>query len=64
MVQTGTGLCWAALGNNRTQPHDEIDTAMNNHDLGDGSAAFPLGMPRAKASFACHQLFDRDDGGT
>jgi hypothetical protein len=25
MVQTGTGLCWVALANNRTQPHDEIE---------------------------------------
>jgi CubicO group peptidase (beta-lactamase class C family) len=30
MVQTGTGLCWAALANTRTQPHDEIDAAMDH----------------------------------
>lgn len=29
MVQTGTGLCWAALANTRTQPHDEIDAAVD-----------------------------------
>jgi len=30
MVHTGTGLCLATLANTRTQPHDEIDDAMNN----------------------------------
>jgi CubicO group peptidase (beta-lactamase class C family) len=30
MVQTASGMCWTALANTRTQPHDEIDAAMNN----------------------------------
>jgi hypothetical protein len=25
MVRTAAGLCWAALANTRTEPHDEID---------------------------------------
>jgi CubicO group peptidase (beta-lactamase class C family) len=29
MVRTATGLCWAALANTRTEPHDEIDTALD-----------------------------------
>jgi CubicO group peptidase (beta-lactamase class C family) len=29
MVRTATGMCWAALTNTRTQPHDEIDTALD-----------------------------------
>ena len=29
MVRTATGLCWAALANTRTEPHDEIDNAMD-----------------------------------
>ena len=28
MVRTATGLCWAALANTRTEPHDEIDNAL------------------------------------
>jgi CubicO group peptidase (beta-lactamase class C family) len=29
LVRTATGLCWAALANTRTEPHDEIDTALD-----------------------------------
>jgi CubicO group peptidase (beta-lactamase class C family) len=29
MVRTATGLCWAALANTRTEPHDEIDNALD-----------------------------------
>jgi CubicO group peptidase (beta-lactamase class C family) len=29
MMRTATGLCWAALTNTRTQPSDEIDSALN-----------------------------------
>jgi CubicO group peptidase (beta-lactamase class C family) len=29
MVRTSTGLCWAALANTRTEPHDQIDTALD-----------------------------------
>jgi CubicO group peptidase (beta-lactamase class C family) len=29
MVRTSTGLCWAALTNTRTQPSNEIDTALD-----------------------------------
>jgi CubicO group peptidase (beta-lactamase class C family) len=29
MVRTSTGLSWAALANTRTEPHDEIDTALD-----------------------------------
>jgi CubicO group peptidase (beta-lactamase class C family) len=29
MVRTATGLCWAALTNTRTQPSDEIDSALD-----------------------------------
>jgi CubicO group peptidase (beta-lactamase class C family) len=29
MVRTATGLCWAALANTRTEPHVQIDTAMD-----------------------------------
>jgi CubicO group peptidase (beta-lactamase class C family) len=29
MVRTGTGMCWAALTNTRTQPSNEIDTALD-----------------------------------
>jgi hypothetical protein len=28
MVRTASGLCWAALANTRTEPHDQIDTAL------------------------------------
>jgi len=30
MVRTASGLCWAALTNTRTEPHDEMDTALDN----------------------------------
>ncbi|MGA7030828.1 MAG: serine hydrolase domain-containing protein [Candidatus Acidiferrales bacterium] len=30
MVHTATGLCWAALANTRTEPSDEIGTAIDN----------------------------------
>jgi hypothetical protein len=30
MVHTATGLCWAALANTRTQPSDEINSALDN----------------------------------
>jgi CubicO group peptidase (beta-lactamase class C family) len=30
MVQTGTGICWAALANTRFQPHDEMDAALDH----------------------------------
>jgi CubicO group peptidase (beta-lactamase class C family) len=30
MVRTSTGLCWAALTNTRTEPSNEIDTALDN----------------------------------
>ena len=29
MVRTATGMCWAALTNTRTQPSNEIDTALD-----------------------------------
>src|ERR1700723_1186232 len=29
MVRTATGMCWAALANTRTQPSNEIDTALD-----------------------------------
>ena len=29
MVRTATGLCWAALANTRTEPHDQIDNALD-----------------------------------
>jgi CubicO group peptidase (beta-lactamase class C family) len=29
MVRTSTGLSWAALANTRTEPHDQIDTALD-----------------------------------
>lgn len=29
MVRTATGMCWAALANTRTEPHDEIDNAID-----------------------------------
>jgi CubicO group peptidase (beta-lactamase class C family) len=29
MLRTATGMCWAALTNTRTQPSDEIDTAIS-----------------------------------
>jgi CubicO group peptidase (beta-lactamase class C family) len=29
MVRTAAGMCWAALTNTRTEPHDEIDTALD-----------------------------------
>jgi CubicO group peptidase (beta-lactamase class C family) len=29
MVRTATGMCWAALANTRTEPHDEIDNALD-----------------------------------
>jgi CubicO group peptidase (beta-lactamase class C family) len=29
MVRTPTGFCWAALANTRTEPHDEMDAAMD-----------------------------------
>jgi CubicO group peptidase (beta-lactamase class C family) len=29
MVRTATGSCWAALANTRTEPHDQIDTALD-----------------------------------
>jgi hypothetical protein len=29
MVRTATGLGWAALANTRTEPHDQIDTALD-----------------------------------
>jgi hypothetical protein len=29
MVRTATGLCWAGLANTRTQPSDEIDSALD-----------------------------------
>jgi CubicO group peptidase (beta-lactamase class C family) len=29
MVRTASGLCWAALANTRTEPHDQIDTALD-----------------------------------
>jgi CubicO group peptidase (beta-lactamase class C family) len=29
MVRTSTGMCWAALANTRTQPSDEISTALD-----------------------------------
>jgi hypothetical protein len=29
MVRTVTGMCWAALTNTRTEPHDEMDTALD-----------------------------------
>jgi CubicO group peptidase (beta-lactamase class C family) len=30
MVRTSTGMCWAALTNTRTEPHAEIDSALDN----------------------------------
>jgi Beta-lactamase len=29
MVHTATGMCWAALTNTRTEPHNEMDTALD-----------------------------------
>jgi CubicO group peptidase (beta-lactamase class C family) len=29
MVRTATGMCWAALTNTRTEPHDEMDGALD-----------------------------------
>lgn len=29
MVRTSTGMCWAALANTRTEPHDQIDAALD-----------------------------------
>ena len=29
MVRTASGMCWAALTNTRTEPHDEIDNALD-----------------------------------
>ena len=29
MVRTASGLCWAALANTRTEPHEEIDAALD-----------------------------------
>jgi hypothetical protein len=29
MVRTATGMCWAALTNTRTEPHDEMDSALD-----------------------------------
>ena len=29
MVRTSTGMCWAALTNTRTEPHDQIDAALD-----------------------------------
>jgi len=29
MVRTNTGMCWAALANTRTEPHNQIDSAMD-----------------------------------
>jgi CubicO group peptidase (beta-lactamase class C family) len=29
MVRTASGMCWAALANTRTEPHDEIDSALD-----------------------------------
>jgi hypothetical protein len=29
MVRTSTGFCWAALANTRTQPSNQIDTAID-----------------------------------
>jgi CubicO group peptidase (beta-lactamase class C family) len=29
LVRTASGLCWAALANTRTEPHDQIDTALD-----------------------------------
>jgi CubicO group peptidase (beta-lactamase class C family) len=29
MVRTATGMCWAALTNTRTEPHDEMDKALD-----------------------------------
>ncbi len=29
MVRTSTGMCWAGLTNTRTEPHDEMDTALD-----------------------------------
>jgi hypothetical protein len=29
MVRTTSGLCWAALANTRTQPSDQINTALD-----------------------------------
>jgi len=29
MVRTSTGMCWAALANTRTEPHEQIDTALD-----------------------------------
>ena len=30
MVRTASGMCWAGLTNTRTEPHDEMDTALDN----------------------------------
>jgi hypothetical protein len=29
MLRTATGMCWAALTNTRTQPSNEIDSAIS-----------------------------------
>jgi len=29
MVRTSTGMCWAALTNTRTEPHETIDSSMD-----------------------------------
>jgi hypothetical protein len=29
MVRTSNGLCWAALANTRTEPHNLIDNALD-----------------------------------
>ena len=29
MVRTATGMCWAALTNTRTEPHDQMDSALD-----------------------------------
>jgi len=29
MLRTGSGMCWAGLANSRTEPHDEIDAALD-----------------------------------
>jgi hypothetical protein len=29
MVRTVTGMCWTALTNTRTEPHEQIDAALD-----------------------------------
>ena len=29
MVRTSTGMCWAGLTNTRTEPHNEMDSALD-----------------------------------